>query len=69
MIYSQAEKQPTGFVFDREGIPVSTLKEIAVNQAFRRSIDKLDLHKMNNSLFDLELDESMVFLCQNEITD
>lgn len=65
--WQQWEEQ-SDFIFDRDGIPVSNLLQIATHQKFRRSIDKMELASIAPSLFN-NLDAAAVCMCQNEIEE
>lgn len=62
----QRWEEESDFIFDRDGIPVSMLLQIATNQKFRRSIDRLELAEITPTLF-TNLDSAAVCMCSNEI--
>lgn len=62
----QAWEESSDFIFDRDGISVAQLKQIAAHSKFRRSIDKLELASITPTLFD-NLDSAAVCMCQNEV--
>ena len=62
----QRWEEESDFIFDRDGIPVAQLKQIATHQKFRRSIDKMELATIAPSLFD-NLDSAAVCMCHNEV--